>query len=93
MLFTRDFSLTDRVAVVTGAYGGFGLETALAFVEAGARAVYCIGRSPEPPSKWKKVQDYAARMDGKAGEGRLEYVVADVTDKVIELSIRSCVRF
>ncbi|KAF7791272.1 hypothetical protein EIP86_002286 [Pleurotus ostreatoroseus] len=80
-LFTHDFSLKDRVALVTGAYGGLGLETALAFVEAGARAVYCVGRSPEPPENWRKVRDYAARMEGKAGEGRLEYVRADATDR------------
>ncbi|KAJ3558481.1 hypothetical protein NM688_g900 [Phlebia brevispora] len=80
-LFTKEFSLADRVAVVTGAYGGLGLETVLAFVEAGVRVVYCVCRSPDPPSQWEKVRGYAARMVDKGGEGRLEYVVADVTDK------------
>lgn len=81
-LFSREFSLKDRVAIVTGAYGGLGLETALAFIEAGARVVYCVGRSATAPERWVKLRDYVGRMAGKGGEGRLEYVSADVTDRV-----------
>lgn len=81
-LFTHDFSLKDRVALITGGYGGLGLEMALAFIEAGARAVYCVGRAQEPPENWIKIRDYAARMAGKAGEGRLEYFRADASDQV-----------
>lgn len=81
-LFTQDFSLSGRVAVVTGGYGGLGLEAALAMIEAGARAVYCLGRAQTPPEKWLKVQEYAAKMSSKAGEGRMEYICADVTDQV-----------
>lgn len=83
-LFTHDFSLKDRIALVTGGYGGLGLETALAFVEAGARAVYCVGRAQEPPDNWIKVRDYASKMVGKAGEGRLEYLSADASNQVGE---------
>ena len=81
-LFTTDFSLRDRVALVTGANGGLGLESALAFIEAGARAVYCLDIAPTPSEEWLKVKDYVSRMEGKAGEGRLENISADVSDQV-----------
>ena len=81
-IFSRDFALDDRVALVTGAQRGLGLEAALALVEAGARAVYCLDLPSEPSDDWKKVRDYATRMEGKSGQGRLEYISADVTDKV-----------
>ncbi|KAI0654844.1 hypothetical protein C8Q70DRAFT_1023977 [Cubamyces menziesii] len=80
-LFTTDFSLRDRVALVTGANGGLGLESALAFIEAGARAVYCLDIAPTPSEEWLKVKDYVSRMEGKAGEGRLEYISTDVSDQ------------
>ncbi|KAI0777834.1 hypothetical protein BD413DRAFT_190185 [Trametes elegans] len=80
-LFEREFSLADRVALVTGANGGLGLEGALAFVEAGARAVYCVDIASAPSAQWAKVRDYAARLEHKRGEGRLEYVCADVSDQ------------
>lgn len=81
-LFTNDFALTDRVALVTGGNGSLGLETALALVEAGARAVYCVDIANTPGENWEKVRDYAARMKGKLGEGRLEYIQADVRNQV-----------
>ncbi|KAH9857519.1 hypothetical protein C2E23DRAFT_720302 [Lenzites betulinus] len=80
-LFTHDFALTDRVALVTGGNGSLGLETALALVEAGARAVYCVDIAKTPGENWEKVRDYAARMEGKLGEGRLEYIQADVRNQ------------
>ncbi|KAH9887343.1 hypothetical protein C8Q73DRAFT_668843 [Cubamyces lactineus] len=80
-LFDTDFSLHDRVALVTGANGGLGLESALAFIEAGARVVYCLDIAPAPSEEWLKVKDYVSRMEGKAGEGRLEYISADVSDQ------------
>lgn len=55
---------------------------ALALVEAGARAVYCIDVPKEPSSEWQAVRDYAARLSNTGGEGRLEYVSADVRDQV-----------
>ena len=67
---------------MTGGYGGLGLEAALALAEAGARAVYCLGRASVPPEKWLKVKDYAAKMASKASVGRLEYICADVADQV-----------
>ncbi len=81
-LWTQEFSLADRVALVSGGHGGLGLDAALALVEAGARAVYCADLPGEPDARWTKVRDYASRMEGTGGEARLEYVSADVRDQV-----------
>ena len=71
--------MTDRVALVTGAARGIGLESAMALLEAGARAVYCLDLSEEPEGSWLCVQDYLRR----AGvPGRLEYVCGDVRSQV-----------
>ncbi|KAM5539108.1 hypothetical protein V8D89_007331 [Ganoderma adspersum] len=80
-LFANEFSLADRVALVSGGNRGLGLEMALALVEAGARAVYCVDLPKEPSEEWTRVRDYAKRLDGLAGEGRLEYLSADVRDQ------------
>ncbi|OBZ72127.1 Glucan 1,4-alpha-maltohexaosidase [Grifola frondosa] len=80
-LFSHEFSLTDRVALVSGGNRGLGLETAMALLEAGARAVYCVDLPKQPGKEWTKVKEYVARMEGKTGEGRLEYVSADVRDQ------------
>ncbi|KDQ59483.1 hypothetical protein JAAARDRAFT_68125 [Jaapia argillacea MUCL 33604] len=82
-LFSREFSLHDRVALVSGANRGLGLEMALALIEAGARAVYCLDLPKEPGDEWLTVRDYTEKLDfgqGKKG-GRLEYVSADVRDQ------------
>ena len=56
---------------------------ALAFVEAGARAVYCVDMPKTPSEEWAKVKEYAkALVRWTRGEGRLEYVSADVRDQV-----------
>lgn len=55
---------------------------ALALIEAGARAVYCVDLPQKPSEAWGKVRQYAKRMEGKIGEGRLEYIQGDVTDQV-----------
>ena len=67
---------------MSGGNRGLGLEMALALVEAGARAVYCVDLPDEPSEEFEKVRAYAAQLTGKAGEGRLEYLSADVTDQV-----------
>ena len=84
-IFTHEFSLADRVALVSGAHRGIGLEMALAFVEAGARAVYCVDLPKTPDEKWAKVKEFAKGLGRGAragGEGRLEYISADVRDQV-----------
>ncbi|PIL26863.1 hypothetical protein GSI_11043 [Ganoderma sinense ZZ0214-1] len=84
-LFAREFSLADRVALVSGAHRGIALEMALAFAEAGARAVYCVDLPKTPDENWVKVREYARALAaaGKTGggEARLEYVCADVRDQ------------
>ncbi|KZT65464.1 NAD(P)-binding protein [Daedalea quercina L-15889] len=80
-IFEHEFSLKDKVALVSGANRGLGLEMAMALAEAGARAVYCVDLPEKPGEEWTKVKDYLARMKGKGGEGRLEYFSADVRDQ------------
>lgn len=75
--------MADRVALVSGGNRGLGLEMALALVEAGARAVYCVDLPEKPSDEWKKVREYAAKLaSSTGGEGRLEYVSGDVTNQV-----------
>ncbi|KAF7795314.1 hypothetical protein EIP86_006469 [Pleurotus ostreatoroseus] len=82
-LFTRDLSLDDRVALVTGGNSGIGLEVALGFLEAGARAVYCVDLPQSPSDAWLAVQRYAStlQVSSETKAGRLEYVQGDVTDQ------------
>lgn len=77
-----EFSLADRVALVSGANRGLGLEMAMALSEAGARAVYCIDLPEKPGGEWEAVRAYIeemGRMEGR--EARVEYVRGDVTDQ------------
>lgn len=74
----QQFALADRVALITGANGGLGLETALAYLEAGARAVYCVDLPEQPSATWVDVKEYVVAM---GLTGRLEYVQGDVTNQ------------
>jgi len=73
-----EFALTDRVGIVSGGNRGLGLEMALAFCEAGARAIYCFDLPTTPSDEWTKTSEYVKKL----GNGsRLEYVSADVRDQ------------
>jgi NAD(P)-dependent dehydrogenase (short-subunit alcohol dehydrogenase family) len=83
-----EFALRDRVALVSGANRGLGLEMALVLVEAGARAVYCVDLPAQPGDEWAAVAEYVKRMGtgaeaegGSSVGGRLEYVSGDVRDQ------------
>jgi hypothetical protein len=81
-----EFALKDRVALVSGANRGLGLEMALVLIEAGARAVYCVDLPAQPGNDWLAVSEYVKRMVGTGGGGgakggRLEYISADVRDQ------------
>ncbi|TFK78331.1 NAD(P)-binding protein [Polyporus arcularius HHB13444] len=76
-LFTREFSLADRVALISGARRGIGLEAAFTLAEAGARAVYCVDLAQDPGEEWTKVREFATRM----GLGSVHYVQGDVRDQ------------
>ena len=69
-----------RVALVTGGNSGLGLEAALAFLEAGARAVYCIDLPTQPSDAWTAVKEY---VKATGLTGRLEYVQGDVTGQQV----------
>ena len=69
-LFTQEFSINDRVALVTGGHGDLGLEMSLALIEAGARAVYCVDRADTPSERWLKIQECAKRMADEKSERR-----------------------
>ncbi|KAH8117429.1 hypothetical protein DFH11DRAFT_1575007 [Phellopilus nigrolimitatus] len=74
----KEFSLTGRVAIVSGANRGLGLEMAESLCEAGA-IVYALDTNPEPGNEWKATRSYVERM-GVEG-ARLEYASVDVTDQ------------
>ncbi|KAI0646722.1 hypothetical protein C8Q79DRAFT_686662 [Trametes meyenii] len=54
---------------------------AMALAEAGARAVYCVDLPKEPGEEFVKTKAYLGKMEGRNGEGRLEYIEADVTNQ------------
>ncbi|QRV76447.1 Enoyl-(Acyl carrier protein) reductase [Ceratobasidium sp. AG-Ba] len=70
-----EFSLAGRVAIVSGANRGLGLEMALALCEAGA-TVYAIDLPATPGHEFIATAEYAKRLGSK-----LNYVSADATDQ------------
>jgi NAD(P)-dependent dehydrogenase (short-subunit alcohol dehydrogenase family) len=51
-----EFSLENRVYIVTGAGRGLGVALAGAIVEAGARKVYCFDLLTEPHQGWHEMR-------------------------------------
>jgi hypothetical protein len=74
----EEFSLADRVAVVSGGNRGLGLEMALALCEAGSKAVYCVDLPEVPSSEWEATRAFVQNL---GNDSRLEYVSADVRDQ------------
>lgn len=74
----EEFALSGRVGIVTGAGRGIGLESALAFCEAGAGVVYCLDLASDPSEEWQMTKKFVERFGNNS---RLEYVSVDVTDQ------------
>jgi NAD(P)-dependent dehydrogenase (short-subunit alcohol dehydrogenase family) len=70
-----EFSLKDRVAVVTGGKQGLGLEMAMAMAEAGA-IVHCLDLPPNPTAEFDKTRNYVAKLGGV-----MHYASANVTNQ------------
>ncbi|KAL7408817.1 hypothetical protein BDY24DRAFT_405346 [Mrakia frigida] len=75
----KEFSLKDRVAVVTGAYGGLGLEMSLVLCELGAK-VYGFDLPAEESSDFSACAEFAKRLDNGS---KLTYVQGDVTNQTL----------
>ncbi|KAL5505064.1 hypothetical protein ACEPAH_7727 [Sanghuangporus vaninii] len=74
----QEFDLTGRVAVVSGANRGLGLEIAQALAEAGA-VVHCFDLSPAPSENWNAAADYISKLSHPTAH--LYYTSLDVTDQ------------
>ncbi|KZV65818.1 sorbose reductase sou1 [Peniophora sp. CONT] len=84
----QSFSLQNRIALVSGANRGLGLEMALALAEAGAK-VFCVDLAQSPGAEFKAVESYLNNMRedkdvealGGGAVGSVVYKSADVTDQ------------
>lgn len=71
-----EFSLKDKVAVVTGGDGGLGLEFCIVLAELGA-AVYAIDLPAKPSADFEAAAKYCRRLGTS-----LEYRRADISDSL-----------
>ncbi|KAF8879064.1 sorbose reductase sou1 [Infundibulicybe gibba] len=76
------FSLSGRVALVTGGHRGIGLEMALALTEAGA-IVYCLDLPSIPEPDWLTVQAYAEKLPltDVTNQEAMWQIVRDIVEK------------
>jgi len=79
-------SASGKVIFITGASQGIGQATAVAFAQAGARAIYLTARSEQA------LEDTRARVVSANPQTQCKYMVCDVTDRhQVEASIHDCV--
>ncbi len=79
-------SATDKVVFISGASRGIGQATAMAFAEAGARAVYLTARSAQALEKTQSLVQKANPQTQCA------YSICDVTEaRQVEAAVKDCV--
>jgi NAD(P)-dependent dehydrogenase (short-subunit alcohol dehydrogenase family) len=79
-------SASAKIIFITGASQGIGQATAVAFAQAGAKAIYLTARSEEA------LRETKTRVGKANSETLCEYMVCDVTDEVqVKASIEDCV--
>lgn len=76
-----DFSLANRVIIVSGGARGLGLTQAQALLEAGAASVHALDRLPHPPADSDFARVAASSAALAAGPPRLHYHRVDVRDQ------------
>jgi NAD(P)-dependent dehydrogenase (short-subunit alcohol dehydrogenase family) len=79
-------SASTKIIFITGASQGIGQATAVAFAQAGAKAIYLTARSEEA------LRETKTRVGKANPETLCEYMVCDVTDEAqVKASIQDCV--
>jgi NAD(P)-dependent dehydrogenase (short-subunit alcohol dehydrogenase family) len=79
-------SASAKIIFITGASQGIGQATAVAFAQAGAKAIYLTARSEEA------LRETKTRVSKANPETLCEYMVCDVTDEAqVKASIEDCV--
>ena len=79
-------SASGKIIFITGASQGIGQATAVAFAQAGAKAIYITARSE------KALRETKTRVNKANPETQCEYMVCDVTDEEqVKASIKDCV--
>jgi NAD(P)-dependent dehydrogenase (short-subunit alcohol dehydrogenase family) len=78
-------SASGKIIFITGASQGIGQATAVAFAQAGAKAIHITARSE------KALEETKARVREANPETQCEYMVCDVTDEnQVKASIQDC---
>jgi len=83
---TLQGSASGKIIFIAGASQGIGRATAVAFAQAGAKAIYITARSE------KALEETKAHVSKANPETQCEYMVCDVTDEEqVKASIKDCV--